>query len=69
MDNYNTYIDLMGKACVMMRDGKRENKELKDLKELQNLLAQIEALWDKLTDEEQTWADEQTLRTRLYLGV
>lgn len=64
MDNLKTYIDLMAKVCIIWkRDGHIETEETKDL------LAQIAVLWEKLDDEEKTYADEQTLRTRLYMGV
>ena len=62
MDNYNTYIDLVSKFCIMKRDGKEESPEAK------KILIQTESLWDKLTEEEQCWADEQTIRLMTYLG-
>ena len=63
MDTYNTYIDLMGQLCHLIKDGKVKSEEASSISD------RMEVLWSELTEEEQCLADEQTLRTRLYMGV
>jgi hypothetical protein len=63
MANCKEYIDLTSKICRLIKDGKKETEECR------NLLSQTEELWNKLTEEEQIYADEQTTRIVLYMGI
>ena len=63
MADLKEYIDLMGEGCRLMRDKKEESEEGKVL------FQKIQIAWNKLTEDEKTYADEQTIRTRLYIGV
>jgi hypothetical protein len=63
MDNYNTYIDLMGQLCHLIKDGKVKSIEANSISD------RMKVLWSELTEEEQCLADEQTFLTRLYMGI
>lgn len=63
MNNCEEYIDLMGKLCHLIKDGKVKTQEALDIGD------RMAILWEKLNEEEQCYADEVTLRTRLWMGI
>ena len=63
MDNYQKYIDAMSDLAMMMKDGQGDTDAAKAIRTRMN------DLWEKLTEEEKVWADEQTLRMQLWIGI
>ena len=63
MTNCDTYINFVGRYYNLVKEGKSESDEA------QKILRATEELWGKLTEEEQCYADEQTIRIQQWIGA
>jgi hypothetical protein len=62
-NDYDIFLDLFGKWCVMAKDGKKDTEEAKVIWD------KATVIYDKFTDEEVFNVDEYILRMRLWFGV
>lgn len=63
MTEYDTYIDLVARYYRLVKEGGSESDEAK------KILKATGELWGKLTEEEQCYADEETIRIQQWIGA